>query len=247
MVPAARWASSTMLARQAVDAREVVSVRERLGQQRSAPTGVLSSWLMLATKSVRIDSRRTRSVTSSTVDQRAAVGERAPRARQHPQRRTNSARRGPYRSRSPRRRRPCSRVGDVRRRGRRRAPPTTAAPRGCAARLAPASTARRRRPAGRRAPPGGARPRAAAPLGRRPRDARRSARAVRPTGRRLREKRRTCAVELAPATAPAAASVDGRRASTCRAAPAPVCSGSQPVTMYRTRSPMFTAWSPMRS
>ena len=28
---------------------------------------------------------------------------------------------------------------------------------------------------------------------------------------------------------------------------APVCSGSQPVTMYCTRSPMFTAWSPMRS
>ncbi len=28
---------------------------------------------------------------------------------------------------------------------------------------------------------------------------------------------------------------------------APVCSGNQPVTMYCTRSPMFTAWSPMRS
>ena len=35
------------------------------------------------------------------------------------------------------------------------------------------------------------------------------------------------------------------RGSTARRAP--VCSGSQPVTMYCTRSPMFTAWSPMRS
>ena len=32
-----------------------------------APTGVLSSWLMLATKSVRIASSRLRSVTSSMV------------------------------------------------------------------------------------------------------------------------------------------------------------------------------------
>ncbi len=28
---------------------------------------------------------------------------------------------------------------------------------------------------------------------------------------------------------------------------APSCSGIQPVTRKRTRSPMFTAWSPMRS
>ena len=28
---------------------------------------------------------------------------------------------------------------------------------------------------------------------------------------------------------------------------APACSGSQPVTMYWTRCPMLTAWSPMRS
>ena len=55
-----------------------------------APTGVFSSWLMLATRSVRIASRRTRSLTSSMV-RMAPTGARR-RSTTEP--RTTSVRRG---------------------------------------------------------------------------------------------------------------------------------------------------------
>src|SRR6478735_7614207 len=67
IVRAARWASSTI---------RVVSRRTTSGSSlseaasastASAPTGVFSSWLMLATKSVRTASSRARSLTSSIV------------------------------------------------------------------------------------------------------------------------------------------------------------------------------------
>ena len=87
----------------------VGGVQHRLGQQRQRPTGVLSSWLTLATKSRRTASTRRASVRSSTSSSTCALPSGATRAATAiatPGR----AGRGPGRARprgSPRRRRTC--------------------------------------------------------------------------------------------------------------------------------------------
>ena len=53
MVPAARCASSTILLGEASIHVEVVLSASVSASSASAPTGVFSSWLMFATKSVR--------------------------------------------------------------------------------------------------------------------------------------------------------------------------------------------------
>ena len=54
---------------QSADDLGIVLVADRLGQEASAPIGVLSSWLMLATKSAE-RSQRIRSLASSTMPRR---------------------------------------------------------------------------------------------------------------------------------------------------------------------------------
>ena len=92
IVRGTRCASSTILLGEAVDDLEVVLVDERLGEHGQRPDGVFSSWLMLATKSVRTASSAARSLMSSIVATAPPAVERSGRAR----RRTRRG--GPYSS-----------------------------------------------------------------------------------------------------------------------------------------------------
>ena len=67
MMRARRWASATSFGARRVMTSGSSSSASVSASRASAPTGVFSSWLMLATKSVRMASSRTRSVTSSMV------------------------------------------------------------------------------------------------------------------------------------------------------------------------------------
>ena len=216
----------------------------------SAPTGVFSSWLMLATKSVRTASRR--APLGDVVDRRQ--GERRRPA-----------------ARPARQQRRCARRPDEleRRACRRRTPAATR-------RREQASTRRLR--AARASWPDERRSAALvadlrARRGDRPSThagAQRVERGAQPVALGLRRRRRVsagCPVALAAATSSgeragwrptttsrrrssghrrAGPASSSRRVATV-ARSAPLCSGSQPVIMNCTRSPMFTAWSPMRS
>ena len=253
--PAARWASSTILsARRRIDLG-VVLVDERLGEHGQRTDRRLQ---LVADVGDEVGAHGVEAgALADVVDDRPARRRRArgmASHRKHPRRRTEQAR-------SPlddsRRRAPASSRRSIasstrtspwpgRRRGRavpaqhaRPAASTSTMPTGRASRAdcEPLSVDRRgdlaraassSRASGRRAVPDGD----GAVPGRRRRSAaarRRRVRGVQAPGRRDPR-------DLA-----------GRASTSVRNRPAPLCSGSQPVTTKRTRSPMFTAWSPMRS
>ena len=240
MVRVTRIASSTMrLATRWTTSRSFSSASASASTAK-APTGVRSSWLMLATKSVRTASTRRRSLTSS-------ITATAPPPSSGAAVTTIALRGGPYSSRfwrddSPARARSSSRS-------------TVSSTSNPMCVPAKASAARLRwwmRPLG---------PATTTPMlswsmtsdHRGPCVAGAAGEPARVPGRRA-----TTHATAAPAMALTTAMITvstGRapRQSRSLAAArwakraAPSCSGIHPVTRNRTRSPMFTAWSPMRS